>query len=39
VIRGSTWRHAGILELRLAYRDFGSSGRFDVGFRIARNAE
>jgi hypothetical protein len=39
VIRGSSWRHAGILELRLAYRDFGSEGRFDAGFRIARNAE
>ncbi len=38
VIRGSSWRHAGILELRLAYRDFGSEGRFDVGFRIVRNA-
>ncbi|HEX2139321.1 MAG TPA: SUMF1/EgtB/PvdO family nonheme iron enzyme [Woeseiaceae bacterium] len=38
VIRGSSWRHAGILELRLAYRDFGSDGRFDVGFRIVRNA-
>ena len=39
VIRGSSWRHAGILELRHAYRDFGSEGRFDVGFRIARNVE
>ena len=39
VIRGSSWRHAGVMELRLAYRDFGSEGRFDVGFRIARNAE
>lgn len=39
VIRGSSWRHAGILELRLTYRDFGTEGRFDVGFRIARNAE
>jgi formylglycine-generating enzyme required for sulfatase activity len=38
VIRGSSWRHAGILELRLAFRDFGSEGRHDVGFRIARNA-
>lgn len=38
VIRGSSWRHAGILELRLAYRDFGSEGRFDVGFRVVRNA-
>jgi formylglycine-generating enzyme required for sulfatase activity len=39
VIRGSSWRHAGILELRLAYREFGTDGRFDVGFRIARNVE
>ncbi|MEX2126250.1 MAG: PEGA domain-containing protein [Woeseia sp.] len=39
VIRGSSWRHSGVLELRHAYRDFGSEGRFDVGFRIARNAE
>ncbi len=38
VIRGSSWRHAGILELRLAYRDFGTEGRDDVGFRIVRNA-
>jgi formylglycine-generating enzyme required for sulfatase activity len=39
VIRGSSWRHAGILELRLAYRDFGSEPRYDVGFRLARNAD
>jgi len=39
VIRGSSWRHAGIMELRLAYRDFGNRGRPDVGFRIARNVE
>ena len=39
VIRGSSWRHSGILELRLGYRDFGNSGRPDVGFRIARNVE
>jgi formylglycine-generating enzyme required for sulfatase activity len=37
VIRGSSWRHAGITELRSSYRDFGSKGRIDVGFRIARN--
>ncbi len=36
VIRGSSWRHAGISELRFAYRDFGDDGRLDVGFRIAR---
>lgn len=39
VIRGSSWRHAGILELRLAYREFGSEGRIDLGFRIAKNVE
>jgi len=36
VIRGSSWRHAGILELRLSYRDSGSDARSDVGFRIVR---
>ncbi|MDX1482218.1 MAG: PEGA domain-containing protein [Woeseiaceae bacterium] len=37
VIRGSSWRHAGVTELRSSYRDFGSAGRVDVGFRIAKN--
>lgn len=36
VIRGSSWRHASISELRTAYRDFGDQGRLDVGFRLAR---
>ncbi len=39
VIRGSGWRHASISELRFSYRDFGDSGRLDVGFRLARYAE
>jgi len=39
VIRGSSWMHSGIMQLRLGYRDFGQSGRPDVGFRIARNVE
>ncbi len=39
VIRGSGWRHSGISELRLSYRDFGDSGRLDVGFRIARSTD
>lgn len=39
VIRGSSWRHAGITELRMSYRDFGTAGRADVGFRIARNVD
>ncbi len=39
VIRGSSWRHAGVTELRGSYRDFGTAGRTDVGFRIARNVD
>jgi len=39
VIRGSSWKHAGVAELRSSYRDFGNGGRTDVGFRIARNVE
>lgn len=39
VIRGPSWRHGGLVELRLAYRDQGAAGRDDVGFRFARYAE
>lgn len=39
VIRGSSWKHAGITELRLSYRDYGDERRTDVGFRIVRNAD
>lgn len=39
VIRGSSWRHAGVSELRLSYRDYGTDPREDVGFRLARNVE
>jgi formylglycine-generating enzyme required for sulfatase activity len=35
-IRGSSWKHAGQTQLRLAFRDYGKEGRDDVGFRIAR---
>jgi formylglycine-generating enzyme required for sulfatase activity len=38
VVRGSSWRHGGVAELRLAWRDYGKEGRADVGFRIARYA-
>ncbi len=38
VIRGSSWRHGRITELRLSYRDFDSEARDDLGFRIARYA-
>jgi formylglycine-generating enzyme required for sulfatase activity len=39
VIRGSSWMDSSVSELRLTYRDYGSDGRPDVGFRIARYAE
>jgi len=39
VVRGSSWRHAGISELRLSYRDYSDKERSDLGFRIARYAE
>lgn len=39
VIRGSSWRHAGVTELRLSYRDYGVDPRIDLGFRIARNVD
>ena len=39
VIRGSSWMHSSISELRLSFRDRGREARPDVGFRIARYAE
>jgi len=39
VVRGSSWRHAGVTELRLSYRDYSATPRPDIGFRIARYAE
>jgi len=38
VIRGSSWRHGTVVELRLSFRDYGTDARDDVGFRIARYA-
>lgn len=38
-IKGSSWMHSGITELRLSYRDFGDTARNDLGFRIARYLE
>lgn len=38
-IRGSSWLHGGVTELRLSFRDFGSEPRDDLGFRIARYAD
>ena len=39
VIRGSSWRHGSISELRMSYRDYSGKERSDVGFRIARYAK
>lgn len=39
VIRGSSWAHGSVTELRLSYRDYGIKGRNDLGFRIARFVE
>jgi formylglycine-generating enzyme required for sulfatase activity len=36
VIRGSSWAHGSVTELRLSYRDYNNAARDDVGFRIAR---
>jgi formylglycine-generating enzyme required for sulfatase activity len=39
VIRGSSYLHGSVTELRLTYRDYGKEPRPDVGFRIARWVE
>lgn len=38
-IRGSSWAHGTVTELRLSFRDFGDGPRDDVGFRVARYLE
>ena len=39
VIRGASWLTGRTPELRLAWRDVGAAGKFDLGFRLARYAE
>ncbi len=39
VIRGSSWAHGAITQLRLSFRDYDNKARNDVGFRIARFAD
>lgn len=36
VIKGSSWAHGTVTELRLSFRDYNNAPRDDVGFRIAR---
>lgn len=38
VIRGSSFMHSTITELRLTFRDYGDEPRPDIGFRVARYA-
>jgi formylglycine-generating enzyme required for sulfatase activity len=39
VVKGSSWKDAGISALRLAHRDYNNAKRNDLGFRICRYAE
>ena len=39
VVRGSSWRHASISNLRLTFRDYSNDKRPDLGFRISRYAK
>ena len=39
VVKGASWKQAGITHLRIAFRDYGAGGRNDLGFRICRYAE
>jgi len=36
VVRDSSWKQAGLSELRLSYRDYSDTKRSDLGFRICR---
>ena len=36
VVRGASWARGHLPQLRLAYRDFGATAKYDIGFRIAR---
>ncbi len=36
VIRGNSWAHGTVTDLRLSFRDYGIDKRYDVGFRVAR---
>jgi formylglycine-generating enzyme required for sulfatase activity len=38
VIKGASWMHGSVTDLRWSFRDYGSEGRNDVGFRVARDA-
>ena len=39
LVRGSSWKHFSISDVRSAFRDYSSEKRPDVGFRICRYAD
>ena len=39
VVKGASWKSAGIAPLRIAFRDYNAGPRNDLGFRICRYAE
>lgn len=39
VVKGSSWAHGTVTELRLSYRDYYAKKRNDIGFRVARYLE
>jgi formylglycine-generating enzyme required for sulfatase activity len=39
VIKGSSWKSAAMIDLRLAFRDYSDAKRTDLGFRICRYLE
>jgi formylglycine-generating enzyme required for sulfatase activity len=39
VVKGASWRSAGIANLRTAFRDYSTGPRNDLGFRVCRYAE
>jgi formylglycine-generating enzyme required for sulfatase activity len=39
VVKGASWKSAGIANLRTAFRDYSAGPRNDLGFRVCRYAE
>jgi formylglycine-generating enzyme required for sulfatase activity len=39
VVKGSSWKNASMINLRLAFRDYSDGKREDLGFRICRYLE
>jgi formylglycine-generating enzyme required for sulfatase activity len=39
VVKGASWKLAGIAHLRIAFRDYSAGPRNDLGFRVCRYAE